>query len=117
VIAACRGNEGSYPEIAKRFQVGEATVNRWYNRFKRTGQIEPLKMGGRTKPLLNDEDLESIDLLMHDNPAFTVAELIAAFIAEGGPSMHPSTMKRALKKLGYTRKKTPPASRKSRPLA
>jgi len=105
-LAAYQAEEGSLRELAVRFRVGEATTNRWWSRFKRTGEVDPRKPGGGHEPMLDETDLESIDLLTHDFPTLTVTELIAKFVEEGGRPVSRSTMQRALTKLGYTRKKT-----------
>lgn len=115
-IAAYEAGEGSLRELARRFKVGPATTNRWWSRYKRTGEMAARPSSGGTQPVLTEVDLESIDLLVLDHPSLTVAELIERFVEEGGQRVHPSTMKRALKKLNLTRKKTPRGSILSRRL-
>jgi len=38
--------------VATRFGVGVASVVRWSQRYRRTGSVEPGKMGGHRKPIL-----------------------------------------------------------------
>ncbi len=48
VVRAYEAGEGSYPVIAARFALGEATVKRWVWRYRRDGQLGPAKKGGGT---------------------------------------------------------------------
>lgn len=61
---------------AERFGVGEATAIRWVERYRRTGSIEPEKMGPRSprSPLevVRDEILE----LVEARPDITLAEIV-----------------------------------------
>ena len=111
-LAAYQANEGSQRVLAVRFGIGPATAERWWNRFRDTGSIEAYPTGGRTERMLKDDDLESIDLLIASNPALTVAELIEAFVGDGGERVSRTTMTRALQTLELTRKKTRRASRR-----
>jgi transposase len=114
LIAAYQAGEGSLVMLAQRFKVGPATAGRWWARFRDSGEDIPHRPGGGNRPILDGEDLESIDLLIADNPALTVLELVDAFVADGGRRVSRSTMSRALAKLELTRKKTVRASRRSK---
>ena len=48
VVRAYEAGEGSYPVIAARFALGEATVKRWVWRYRCDGQLAPAKKGGGT---------------------------------------------------------------------
>ena len=48
VVRAYEAGDGSYPVIAARFALGEATVKRWVWRYRRDGQLGPAKKGGGT---------------------------------------------------------------------
>jgi transposase len=106
-IAAYLAKEGSLRSLAARFKVGPATTNRWWRRYKETGGIEPGQSGGHNEPLLDEQDLESIHLLLDQDPTMTVEQLGDRFVEEGGLPVSRSTLQRALKKLRFTRKKTP----------
>lgn len=114
LIAAHLAEEGTHRQLAQRFGIGPATAMRWITRYNRTGSFAPHPTGGR-KPVLTEDDLESIDLLVHDHPTDTVAELQEKFEAEAGPHVSPSTIHRAFKKLKITRKKTLRSPRKAEP--
>jgi len=71
-------------------------------------------MGGvRVEPLLNSEALENVRRIVEETPSLTVDEIIDQLVDAGGPRVSPSTMKRGLRKLKLTRKKTLHASKRS----
>ena len=106
---------GTVEQAAVHFVVGPATAERWVSRCRATGERGPRPMGGaRSAPKLNAEALEQVRRLVLEEPSRTVEELIDLLIEGGGPSVSPSTLKRGLQKLGLTRKKTRPASKRSR---
>ena len=47
VVGAYEAGIGSYPEIAKIFNLGEATVKRWVWRYRAQGDVVPDKKRGR----------------------------------------------------------------------
>jgi transposase len=108
-LEAYKAKEGSLRSLAERFMVGPATTNRWWRRYRETGGLEPGRAGGQSKPLLDEQDLESLHLLLDQDPTMTVEQLGERFVEEGGQPVSRSTLQRAVKKLGFTRKKTPRA--------
>jgi transposase len=76
VVAAYNDGEGNYKELAKRFKVGTASVNRWLQR-DRQGELAPTS---RRVPLLGQRKLtqEALDLLretLEDIPDSLQSEL------------------------------------------
>jgi transposase len=70
------------------------------------------KPTGGSKSKLNDKDMESIQLIVLDQPDITLAQLRERFIADGGTKLvSTSTLWRALGKLGMTRKKSRTSTR------
>ena len=49
VIAAYEEGEGTFAELAERFKIGEATVNRWVSRKRRLGTLEPTEREKRAR--------------------------------------------------------------------
>jgi arginine repressor len=71
-------------------------------------------MGGvRVEPRLDSDALETVRRIVEETPSLTVDEIIDQFVEAGGVPVSSSTMKRALRKLKLTRKKTPHVSRPS----
>jgi transposase len=106
VVAAYNDGEGSYSETAERFDIGEATVNRWLARLRRTGSVEPdVRGGSRRARLITPEGEEYIRECLAVVPAITMAFLAQMYAMELGVSMSSETMRRGVARLGYTRKK------------
>lgn len=119
VVNAYNDGEGSYSELAERFAVGEATVNRWLARLRRTGSVEPDPRGGaRGTRLITPQGEEYIRDCLASVPSITMAVLTQMYAMEWDVSMSSETMRLAVTRLGYTRKKglyelRPPAVRTS----
>ena len=106
VVAAYHAGEGSRAEIGRRFDVGEATVNRWSALARKRGSLEPIKRASRPSQLLSTEGLEFIRQTLEALPDSTILELVAAYAEEFGVTMSRTTMSRAVNEtLGFTRKK------------
>lgn len=105
LVTAYNEGEGTYDEMAERFKIGRATVSRVLRRVRETGSVEAKPTGGR-KPLLDDEDLESIHFIVLAEPDITLAQLRVRFEADGGRHVCPTTLWRALGRLGLSRKKS-----------
>ncbi len=106
VVDAYNDGEGTFEEVAERFKVGEATVNRWVNRARRMGAPEVLPMGGKRRDYLVTPEGEAfVKQVLADVPDSSVPELVAAYKQEFDVAVSESSMKRVLKRLGYTRKR------------
>ena len=105
VIKAYKNGEGSLRELARRFDIGEATTDRWWSRYKATGEVEARQMGGY-RPRIVDADIEEVvRLLVFDTPDATLVEYADTLYVETGLRVSKSTMGRTLRRLGLTRKK------------
>jgi transposase len=107
IIAAWQNQEGTWKELADRFGVGEATVDRLVARFRERGSVAPDPHGGGQPALIPDEQLPVVRRLLDAAPDITVAELAARYRCEVGLRVSRSTMSRTVARLGYTRKKRP----------
>ena len=104
VVTAYESGDASYPEVAARFDVGEATVKRWVRLHRRTGDVEPTPKAGGTPSIVTKEAIEVALKVVRDA---TAGELTAEF-NRGRPrkeQVHVSSMKRALRRHGYVVKK------------
>ena len=106
VVAAHKRGEGSFAALAKRFDVGEASVNRWVSRERKSGTLQAKPMGGARRPRVVDLQGEDMlrDVILH-NPDCYLRELCDIFEESSGRSVSPQTMSRVLKRMGITRKK------------
>lgn len=103
VVRAYEAGDGSYPVIAARFAVGEATVKRWVWRA-RDGGLSPAKKGGGTPSQITATEVDAWVSQLGDP---TAGEITAAYnrTRRGRARIHVSTMKRALHRFGYVVKK------------
>jgi len=99
--AACE----SMAQIAARYQLGSATINRWVNQQRRTGSLAPLPHGGGPPPKVDEKGLCLLCLLVQEEPDATLPELAQRYREEGGDVLSLATLSRELRRVGMTRKK------------
>ena len=88
-------------EIAESFGVTTRWIRKLGQQYRETGSIKPLPHGGGRQPKFTSERLERLKSLVEKKPAATLDELRRS-------SRVPCcsmTVSRALRQLGYTRKK------------
>jgi transposase len=103
-VAAYEAGEGSYPTIAARFCIGEATIKRWVWLQQRQGTVAARQHAGGRLAVITLADVEELIAELHDP---TARELTVAYNRRrrGARRIHVSTMKRALHRHGYVVKK------------
>src|SRR5256885_8877566 len=104
VDAYLDGNE-SYAQVGRRFTVGEATVDRWVNSYRKTGRLEPLPHGGGPDPLIDEKGLSLVSDIASRKPDANRDEIARAYEEETGVLPSVATVGRVLRQLGLTRKK------------
>lgn len=104
-LKAYKNGEGSLRELARRFDIGEATADRWWSRHKVTGEIEARQMGGYRKRVIDADLDEVVRFLAFETPDATLEEYAEMFHVETGVRVSKATMGRTLRRLGLTRKK------------
>ena len=105
VLAAYHDGEGTFAELGERFKIGEATVNRWVSRERRTGSVAASPMGGGRRSVFDEQGEEFITHVLAEVPDTTGVELVAAYAEEFGITVGVSTMNEKLRRMGYTRKR------------
>lgn len=116
VVRTYEAQNHSFAQIAERFDLGVATVNRWVSRHRRTGCVEPLAPGGRLESLVDELGLSLLCTLLWERPDATRLELAQEYQRERGVALSVATVGRELRRLGFTRKKRlsmPPSVRMS----
>jgi transposase len=101
VVRACDEGRGTRPQIADFFGVSTAWIRRLLQRRRETGSFAARPHAGGSKPKLDGNQREQLVVLVVERPDATLAELrdrLGAFV-------HPSTIHRALARLGLTLKK------------
>ena len=106
VVAAYKAGEGSFKTLARRFVVGEASVNRWVSLERQTGSLEASPMGIWTRKRKVDETGEALLRdLMDNNPDCTLLELGVEYKEARDVEVSTQTMSETLRRLGYTKKR------------
>jgi transposase len=109
-VRVYESSDESYREVAGRFAVGEATLQRWVRRQRETGALDPLaKGGGWASPV----DVRVLQALVQERPDRTTDELTRAYNRRAVPEarVHRSSILRALQRTGYVFKKNDRARR------
>ena len=110
IVHAVVGQERSPQEVAERFAVGLTTVKR-YVQLAAANALAPKPRPGRSRTrhirLEHDAALWA-QLDAHDDA--TLAEHCRLWQATQGVTVSEATMSRAIRHLGWTRKKTRPAN-------
>ncbi len=106
IVRAFHERHLTYAEIAQLLAVGQATVNRVLRLHRETGSVEPRPRGGGNFSPLRGEVLEQLRALVKERPDATAPELTAALMERAFVQTSPSSVKRALRRLDYSRKKS-----------
>jgi transposase len=101
VAAAVDHGEGSQREIARRFRVSLTFVFRLLRRRREAGTLDPKPHGGCPPPALGPDELRRLEELIREKPDATLEQLRQ----RGGFRCSLTTLWRALRRLGLTRKK------------
>lgn len=107
VVAAVDRKEGTWDAIAARLRVSRAWVGKLLRQRRRTGSIAPRPRHTGRPPALDAKGLGRLRAAVDADPDATPQELRRA----ARVTCSPSTVRRALGRMGYTRKK----SRSARP--
>ena len=95
----------TYEQLAERFSVGRATVDRMLRLARETGSVEPRSHGGGAVRRTSQQEQDLIVALVQARPDATLEELCVALEMRVGLRISRSTMSRELRLLGLTRKK------------
>jgi transposase len=101
VAAAVDHGEGSQREIARRFRVSLTFVFRLLRRRRDAGTLDPKPHGGGPPRALDSDQLQRLAELIRKQPDATLEQLRE----QGGFRCSLTTLWRALRRLGLTRKK------------
>jgi transposase len=102
VLAAVEAGES--PEaVAQRFAVGRSTAYRWVTAARDEGRREAKRMGGGPPPVIRGEAEAALwRMLSGSDNHLTLAECRDRLAAELGLRVHPWTVGRALRRMGWT---------------
>ena len=105
VAAAC-GQPGSrVVAVAAQFSVSVSFVEKLLHRQRTTGSVAALPPRSGPAPDLDTRTREELRACLRQEPDATLAELCTWLAAIGGPPVSQSTLWRAVRALGWRRKK------------
>lgn len=113
IIATWETGELTWDQIAGKFDVGRATVDRLIRLYRETKAVTPRPHGGGKPPKISDEKLPLMNEILEAHPDATLVELASVFSKRSRVTVGPMYVYRAAKKLGFTRKKrawSPPSA-------
>lgn len=105
IVDAYLAGEGSYEELAERFDVARSSVYRLLKRFHRTGSVSPSAHGGGQPAKIAPDDAEVLAALVRAMPDASVQELATAWSKRHG-QLSRSAMLRALHRFALSFKKS-----------
>ena len=91
-------------EAARAFGVSERSIQRWQRRRRETGGAAPAPRPGRP-PRIDPAGSLRLAAQLEGAPDATLAEHCDRWAAATGVRVSPATMSRAVRRLGWTRKK------------
>ena len=102
VLAAVEAGE-SPDAAARRFAVGRSTAYRWVTAAREDGRRAAKPMGGGPAPAIRGEAEAALRrMLAGTDNHLTLAECRDRLAAETGVRVHPWTVGRALRRIGWT---------------
>ncbi len=101
VLAAVEAGE-SPDAAARRFAVGRSTAYRWVAAAREEGRRAAKRMGGGPPPAIRGEAEAALRRMLEGANHLTLAECRDRLAAEAGIRVHPWTVGRALRRMGWT---------------
>ena len=103
-VHAYEAGDETCEQIARRFEVGVATLERWLRRQRLEGTLDPLAKAGGWRSPVNGDLLRRI---IAERPDRTTDELTREYNRQAAPAarVHRSSILRALQRFGYVFKK------------
>jgi transposase len=105
IVKAHLNAEGSYAELAARYEVGEASISRLLRRYRERGDVHRDPRGGGVPHKIPPEQYPLLRKLVAQQPDRTVEQLCHSWRAHYGVVLSRSAMMRTLKRAGMTWKK------------
>jgi transposase len=105
VIAAFESG-APWPEIVALFGISRATLNRYRQRLRQTGTLAPGQSSGRPRAIPPAQEPALAQQLVAA-PDASLADHAERWTADQGGPISPSAMRRAIRRLDWTRKKSP----------
>ncbi len=92
-------------EIIQTFQISRSSLKRWYTQYQMTGDLAPARPTGGPNRRIGPDDESTVRQYVQTTPDATLADHAAHWNAEHTTTVSVSTIGRAIRRLGITRKK------------
>jgi transposase len=106
ITRAYAEGEGSQRQLARRFHVSLAFIQKMRRRERRTGEPAATRHTGGRRPLLDADSLELVAQLIREQNDLTLSELCEHVSQQRGVRVSVPTMHRTLRRLGLPHKKS-----------
>jgi len=106
ILAAVDAGMSKY-EAARVFAVSRATIKRYARQRRETGDLAPQARGGPRPMAIGPAQHAALRAQLAADPDATLAQHAATWEREQGTRVSLWTMRRAITRLGWTRKKRP----------
>jgi transposase len=103
-VLAAHARGLSRRELSDLFQVSQGSITRWLRQKRSTGDLTPRVPPGRARTIPLDQEA-ALRRQVEAAPDASFAVHAAQWIADHGTSVSPWTIGRALRRLGWSRKK------------
>lgn len=100
-------------DVSRLLSVPLATLDRWWGEFRRSGKEAPLPRG-HLKAAFGAAELPRLEAQLRAAPDATIEHHVQQWRAQTGGRASGSSLHRALKKLGWSRKKRVESQRAGR---
>lgn len=104
-LRACARAEASRAEIARRFEVAEATLYGWLKQEREEGRRAAKPHAGGPAPKIDAAGCAVVRALVDEDNAATLEEYVERYAARAGQRVSPALMCRTLRRLDLPRKK------------
>ena len=105
VVAMYEAGGTTYEEVADHFSVGRASVSRWLRRNRELDSVDPEPARGGPAPQIDEQARKVLRSILEAEPDLTIAEIRDRLEQSGGPSVGRVKVGKAIRSMGFTRKK------------
>lgn len=104
-VLAAHARGLSRRELIEMFQVSQGSITRWLRQQRLTGDLTPRTPPGRARSIPADQQA-ALRRQLEAAPDATLAAHAAQWAADYGTSLSTWTLARAIRRLGWSRKKS-----------
>lgn len=104
-VLAAHARGLSRHELIETFQVSQGSITRWLRQQRLTGDLTPRTPPGRARSIPAQQEA-ALRRQLETVPDATLADHVAQWTADYGTSLSTWTLARAIRRIGWSRKKS-----------